>query len=77
MLFFSNFIFVLFPLIVGDYYEILSIFSRETFKIPLLEFVEESKIVTEALRALPSGLKIACKISPNSAGISVDCQVSY
>ena len=65
ILFFSSFILVLIPLTVDGYYENLSFFYRDTFKIPLLELVDESKIVTEELRALPSGLKIDCKISPN------------
>lgn len=65
MLFLSSFIFVFTPLTAEDYYGPLSSLSRDIFKIPLLEFVDESKIVTDEFKALPSGLKIACKISPN------------
>lgn len=69
MLFLSNFIFILVPLIAEFYYPLFVSLSRDILRIPLLEFVEESRIVTEEFKAWPSGLKMACKISPNSAGI--------
>jgi hypothetical protein len=69
MLFLSSLILTLAPLIAEVYYPRLIYFSRDMFKIPLLELVEESRIVIEELSAFPSGLKIACKMSPNSAGI--------
>ena len=43
---------------------------------PRADEVEVSKMVTEGLRAFPSGLKMLCRISEKSDGISVDCQVS-
>jgi len=69
MLFLSSFILILAPLIDELSYPRLIYFSRDIFKIPLLEFVEESRIVTEELSACPSGLKMTCKMSPNSVGI--------
>ena len=74
MLFFNSLIFT-FP---APFYScrLESLESLELFIAFLNEEVEESRIVTEAFRAFPSGLKIDCRISENSGGISVDCQVS-
>lgn len=41
-----------------------------------LEEVDESSTVTEALRTVPYGLRMLLRISLNSWGTSVDCQVS-
>jgi hypothetical protein len=41
-----------------------------------LEEVEESSTVMDALRTVPYGLRILLRISLNSWGTSVDCQVS-
>ena len=81
MLFFNNLIFVLATI------SSCRLISREVFmrleeeesrdELSRLEEVELSRMVTEALRAVPSGLKIFCNIYENSGGISVDCQVSY
>lgn len=72
MLFFSNFILAF----TTTSYCLLDYRSLDEFIAPLLEEVEESKMVTDAFKAVPSGLNIACKISENSGGISVDCHVS-
>ena len=45
-------------------------------KLPFDEAEDRSKMVIETLRAFPSGLKILLRISENSWGTSVDCQVS-
>lgn len=41
-----------------------------------LEDVDESSKVTDALRTVPYGLRMLLRISLNSWGTSVDCQVS-
>ena len=42
----------------------------------LLLVLEESRMVMLALRTVPSGLRMLLRMSENSCGTSVDCQVS-
>ena len=77
MLFFSNLIFILELAPRMSSLE-TSLPSRELLKLLLREEpIDESRMVTEALRIFPSGLKIAWRIQENYGGTSVDCQVSY
>lgn len=51
-------------------------FEASRDALTLEEADEESRMVMEALRMVPSGLRILLRISENSWGTSVDCQVS-
>ena len=62
ILFFNNFIFVFDSSLLPS----LTLLSEEEDELRTpLEEVEESRIVTDALRAVPSGLKIFWRISEN------------